>query len=83
MEDIQEATLERLRQMAEDLDCFIEEDFRVLAGATLGTVEAWRKRGQGPAYIRLGTRYLYPRKAVARHLENITRERSSLGKAAL
>lgn len=69
---------ERVRQMADRLDCFIEEDFQALAKATTGTVEAWRKRGQGPAYILLGNRYLYPRKAVAKYLESITRERSSV-----
>ena len=56
---------ERVRHMAERLDCFIEEDFQALAAATPKTVEAWRKRGMGPAYILLGNRYLYPRKAVA------------------
>lgn len=75
--------IERVRGMAESLDCFIEEDFQQLADATANTVEAWRKRGTGPAYIRLGNRYLYPRKAVAKHLESITRERVSLGKAVL
>ena len=70
--------IERVRQMAERLDCFIEEDFQALAKATTGTVEAWRKRGQGPAYILLGNRYLYPRKAVAKYLESITRERNSV-----
>lgn len=69
---------ERVRQMAERLDCFIEEDFQALAKATEKTVEAWRKRGQGPAYILLGNRYLYPRKAVAKYLEGITRERTSV-----
>lgn len=74
---------ERVRHMAERLDCFIEEDFQNLAGATPKTVEAWRKRGQGPAYILLGNRYLYPRKAVAKYLETITRERTPMGKEAL
>ena len=75
---------DRVRQMAERLDCFIEEDFQALAGATAGTVEAWRKRGTGPSYILLGTRYLYPRKAVAKYLEQITRERNHVpGKAVL
>jgi len=45
---------------------------------TQSTVEAWRKRGQGPAYILLGNRYLYPRKAVAKYLDSITRERTSV-----
>ena len=75
--------LERVRHMAEQLDCLIEEDFQLLTGATSNTVEAWRKRGQGPAYILLGRRYLYPRKAVAKHLESLTRERVALGKAML
>ena len=75
--------IDRVRGMAESLDCFIEEDFQQLAGATANTVEAWRKRGTGPSYIRLGNRYLYPRKAVAKHLESITRERMSLGRAML
>lgn len=69
---------ERVRHMAERLDCFVEEDFQLLAKATEKTVEAWRKRGQGPAYILLGNRYLYPRKAVAQYLDSITRERTSV-----
>lgn len=73
--DIQET--DRVRQMAERLDCFIEEDFQALAAATCKTVEAWRKRGMGPAYILLGNRYLYPRKAVAQYLKSTTRTRSS------
>ena len=83
MEAAKNLEIDRVRGMAESLGCFIEEDFQQLAGATASTIEAWRKRGQGPAYIRLGTRYLYPRKAVAKHLESITRERITLGKAVL
>jgi len=76
--------IERVRHMAERLDCFVEEDFQLLANATANTVEAWRKRGQGPAYILLGRRYLYPRKAVSKYLEELTRERASVpGKALL
>ena len=75
-----ENDIERIRQMADGLDCLLEEDFRLLAGATRLTVEAWRKRGQGPAYIRLGNRVLYPREAVSAYLRSITRERkTSLG----
>lgn len=70
--------IDRVRHMAERLDCFVEEDFQLLAKATENTVEAWRKRGQGPAYIRFGNRYLYPCKAVAKYLESITKERNSV-----
>lgn len=70
--------IDRVRHMAERLDCFVEEDFQLLAKATENTVEAWRKRGQGPAYIRFGNRYLYPCKAVAKYLESITKERNTV-----
>lgn len=76
-------TVEQVRQMADRLDCLIEEDFQLLADATANTVEAWRKRGTGPAYIRLGNRYLYPRKSVSKYLESLTRERNAPGKALL
>lgn len=74
---------EQVRQMADRLDCLIEEDFQLLAAATPLTVESWRKRGTGPAYIRLGNRYLYPRKAVSKYLESITKVRSNEAKGAL
>jgi hypothetical protein len=70
-----EKDIEHLRRMAEGLNCLLEDDFRLLASATQSTVEAWRKRGQGPAYIRLGKRVLYPREAVADYLKSLTRER--------
>ena len=73
----------RLRQLADSLDCLTESDFLLLTDATPLTVEAWRKRGTGPAYIRIGTRYLYPRKPLAKHLESITRSRAPLAKSAL
>ncbi len=81
--DTQQET-ERLRAMTDKLDCFTEEDFQLLAEATQNTVEAWRKRGTGPAYIRVGNRYLYPRKAVAKFLESRVREPRQIDvKAAL
>jgi hypothetical protein len=83
MESTDSESIERLRQMAERLDCIIEEDFQLLAGVTPMTAEAWRKRHKGPEHIRIGNRVLYPRKAVAKHLESLTRERPSLGKALL
>jgi len=71
-----EEDVERIRRMADSLGCLVEDDFRLLAGATRGTVEAWRKRGQGPAYIRLGNRVLYPRDAVSDYLRSLVRERN-------
>ena len=73
-----ENQLDRLRNIADKLDCLTETDIMLLGKLSQSTVEAWRKRGTGPAYILLGNRYLYPRKAVAKYLESITRERNSV-----
>ena len=73
-----ENQLDRLRTLADKLDCLSETDIMLLGKLSQSTVEAWRKRGTGPAYILLGNRYLYPRKAVAKYLEGITRERNSV-----
>ena len=73
-----ENQLDRLRTLADKLDCLTETDLMLLGKLSQRTVEAWRKRGTGPAYILLGNRYLYPRKAVAKYLEGITRERNSV-----
>ena len=73
-----ENQLDRLRTLADKLDCLTETDIMLLGKLSQSTVEAWRKRGQGPAYILLGNRYLYPRQAVQKYLEGITRERNSV-----
>ncbi len=73
-----ENQLDRLRTLADKLDCLTETDIMLLGKLSQSTVEAWRKRGTGPAYILLGNRYLYPRKAVQKYLEGITRERNSV-----
>ena len=78
-----ETQLDRLRTLADKLDCLTETDLMLLGRLSQSTVEAWRKRGQGPAYILLGNRYLYPRKAVCQFLDSITKERSTLGKGAI
>ena len=35
----------RVRELAASFDCITEDDFRLLAGITHGTAEAWRRRG--------------------------------------
>ena len=68
-------SIDRVREIADSLNCLIEEDFQALADVKPGTAEAWRKRGHGPSYIRLGNRYLYPKRAVAEHIETLVRDR--------
>ena len=70
------AELDRVRLLAESLDCLPEEDLCILANITPGTAEAWRKRGKGPAVLLFGKRYLYPRSAVAQYLQAQVRERT-------
>lgn len=65
----------QVRELARSLDCLTEEELRALAGITEGTALAWRKRGQGPAYVMFGNRVLYPRSEVSKHLQTLVRER--------
>jgi hypothetical protein len=66
---------ERIRALAQSVDCMTEEDLNLLTGTTPGTTESWRKRGKGPAYVLIGNRYLYPRAAVAAFVQTNVRAR--------
>lgn len=67
-------TITRIRELAESLDCIVEDDLELLAGIKPSTSEAWRKRGTGPAYVLLGNTYLYPRPALRDFIANQVRE---------
>lgn len=74
----------RLIDLADRLDCLTEFDLLLLADITPTTAEAWRKRGEGPGYIRAGNRYLYPRAEVSKWLSGRVRERNGVsGRASL
>jgi hypothetical protein len=76
--------LSRARELADALDCLLEPDICTLYKITPHTAEAWRKRHRGPEYILAGNRFLYPKKAVARDLQERARVRTSGdGKAVL
>lgn len=49
-----------LGTLAQMVGCLDEHGVATLAGVKPSTLEAWRKRGKGPAYVRLGSNYLYP-----------------------
>lgn len=68
----------RLVTLADRLDCLTETDLMLLADVAPSTVEAWRKRGESPSYVRAGNRYLYPRAAVAEWLNARMRKRSEV-----
>ena len=65
------------RELARSLGCITDSEFRALANITESTEEAWRKRGTGPSFIRLGKSYLYPLKGLSEHLESLTKTRTS------
>lgn len=73
-----------IAELARSLDCFTEADLCRLADAKPKTVEAWRKRHQGPDYVLAGNRFLYPRAAVQEWLQTrVRRMRAIDAKAVL
>jgi len=74
---------ERIRALAQQLDCIAESDLCLLADITPLTAESWRKRGRGPAYVLAGNRYLYPRSEVAKWLSDRVHERAPTGRGQL
>lgn len=82
MEAIEVDASPRLTALVDRLDCFTEQDLLLLAAVLPSTAELWRKRGEGPAYIRAGRRYLYPRAAVNDWLAGRVRARKDDAKTA-
>jgi len=70
--------LDRIRAIADSLDCMLDEDLQALGGLQPGTTEAWRKRGKGPPYLIFGNRPLYPKKPAAAYLQTLIRERTQM-----
>ena len=66
----------RLRELADALECFTEDDHRLLSGWSEETAKAKRKRGEGPPYIRHGLNYFYPRRPYAEYLNSRVHERA-------
>ena len=69
--------------LASRVGCLSEQEVAALAGVKLSTLDAWRKRGKGPSYIRFGCNVLYPRQAVSEYLQSLVRERSLAPKGVL
>jgi len=75
MEALETQAAPRLVELATRVDCFTESDLCLLTDASPATIEAWRKRREGPAYFMAGNRVLYPRAAVTEWLQTRLRER--------
>ena len=51
-------------ELAKEIDCWTADEFAAFTGCTPLTLEAWRKRGKGPDFVRAGNAVLYPRSEV-------------------
>ncbi|HZQ61628.1 MAG TPA: hypothetical protein VFC24_09785 [Casimicrobiaceae bacterium] len=77
------ASHDTIRELARSLGCMLEDELCALAQIEGTTAAAWRKRGTGPSYIRIGNRYLYPLTAVQEHMKALVRERRAVPAKAL
>lgn len=83
MKHPQAETSPRLHKLIDSLDCLTEDDLLLIAEVTPLTIETWRKRGEGPGYVRLGKRVLYPRAGVVDWIAARVRDRKHLGQGLL
>lgn len=71
------------RELAHSMDCLTEEEVQTLTGWKDSTIDAYRKRGKGPSYIRIGKNFIYPRSGISAFLSSHTKERNTTAKAML
>jgi hypothetical protein len=64
----------RLAELAARIDCFTEDQFAYLAAVKPSTLLAWRKRGEGPPWVRVGNEIFYPRRPLQQHIERLARD---------
>lgn len=69
--------LERLRAQTDALGYMLADDVCALAAVKYTTLEAWAKRGEGPAYVMLGNRRLYPVEGMRDFLRGRVKTRAS------
>lgn len=74
---------QRLRELAEAMDCLTEDEHLLLSGWAPETAKAKRKRGEGPPYVRHGLNYFYPRGPYAEYLKQNVRARQAVGAKGL
>jgi hypothetical protein len=78
-----DAAAERTQQLADRLNCATEDDVIALTKTSPSTVEAWRKRNEGPPVVRAGNAYLYPLDGLSKWLASRVRQRKELPAGAL
>lgn len=74
---------ERLQQLADRLNCATEDDLIALTKTSPATVEAWRKRNEGPPVVRAGNAYLYPLDGLSKWLAGRVRQPKAVAAASV
>lgn len=59
------------RRIAADMGFMTEETVAYLSKSSPATVEDWRKKGIGPAYIRFGSAYFYEVTEVMAYMKSL------------
>jgi len=65
----------QVEHLAREVGCFTGAAVGMLTGVKPETLEAWRKRGIGPPYARVGKVPLYPIEGVRRWISGRVRAR--------
>ncbi|WP_194787567.1 hypothetical protein [Pseudomonas sp. UFMG81] len=69
-------TIAEYSALANKAGYLTEDQIAMLAKVKPATLEDWRKRGNGPAYVRFGTSYLYSIENLTDHLNSLEKQRS-------
>ena len=62
---------EKRQEIARSLGFLTASELAILASVKIETLEAWRKRRQGPIYVHFGNEPLYPLAGVRSFLEGM------------
>jgi hypothetical protein len=68
------ATADKLRGLADSLGLIPDEDFGELSGWNEETRRTYRKRGNGPAWVRIGKSVFYLRAGLAAYIAERAQE---------
>ncbi len=63
--------IEKRQEIARSLGFLTASELAILGGVKVTTIEAWRKRRQGPKYVQFGNEPLYPISGVKEFLDEI------------
>lgn len=63
--------IQKRQEIARSLGFLTASELAILGGVKVTTIEAWRKRRQGPKFVQFGNEPLYPISAVKAFLDEM------------